>query len=471
MNSSIYHFKQKFIGDRNFYSNVLVLVIPMILQNLVTNFVSLLDNIMVGQIGTEQMSGVSIVNQYIFIFNITVFGAVSGPGIFGAQFYGKGDHEGHRFTFRFRLLICTIIAAAGCILFALLRDPMISLFLSPDDAPAIREATLGYGRTYLTIMIWSLLPFGLGQAYSSAVRECGETRVPMYASMSAVGVNLILDYGLIFGKLGLPQMGVAGAALATVIAKTIEAVILIVWTHRHTEKNKYAKDVFKNFIIPTTLMINMIKKGTPLLLNEFLWSIGMSIIAQSYSIRGLNVVAARNIAGTMINLFNVIFIQLGACIAIMVGPKLGAGRLAEARDLDNKLLFFSISSTVVLGLCILPLARLFPNLYNTEEDIRSLSTVCIVIQALAMPLWSFTHCCYFTLRSGGKTGLTFLFDFCFSWVIMIPLAFFLSYFTTLSIQVIYVIVTFSEIFKAILGFFLVRSDVWLNNIVSEPDTP
>ncbi len=467
MNTTIHTWKTRFIGDRSFYLKVLGLAVPMILQNLITNFVSLLDNIMVGQIGTEQMSGVSIVNQFIFIYNLTIFGAVSGPSIFGAQFFGKGDHQGQKYTFRFRLLLCSIITLIGILVFYNFHEPLISLFLAKDDAPQVIAATLAHGKTYMNIMLWGLIPFGLGQAYSSVVRECGETKIPMYGSIAAVGLNLLLDYGLIFGKLGFPKMGVAGAAIATVVAKSIEASVIILWAHTHPAKNRYIQGLFNNFSIPGKLTIDMIKKGTPLLVNECLWSVGMSIIAQCYSIRGLRVVAARNIASTMTNLFSVIFIQIGACIAILVGAKLGAQKLKEARDLDNKLIFFSVVSTIVIAICMLPVAKLFPSLYNTENDIRELSTYFITIQALAMPLWSFTHCCYFTLRSGGKTGLTFLFDFGFSWFFMIPLAAVLSYGTELDIHIVFAAVTFSEIGKAIIGFLMIRSDIWLNNIVSE----
>ena len=218
-------FRKKFIGDRAFYKIVLSMVIPMILQNLVTNFVSLIDNIMVGSMGTEPMSGVSIVNQFIFVFNVTVFGAVAGPSIFGAQFFGKGDHEGQKYTFRFRLLICTAIIIAAAAVFEIFGSPLIKLFISKESAPQQAEEILGYGMDYLRIMVFSLIPFAIGQAYSSIVRECGETRVPMVGAMSAVGINVLLDYGLIFGKLGMPAMGVKGAAIATVIAKTVEALV------------------------------------------------------------------------------------------------------------------------------------------------------------------------------------------------------------------------------------------------------
>lgn len=461
------NFRKKFIGDRLFYKNVLIMVVPMILQNLITNLVSLIDNIMVGQIGTEQMNGVSIVNQFIFVFNITVFGAVAGPGIFGAQFFGKGDSEGQKYTFRFRIIIVTLIIALGSVIFYLQDDMLINLYISEEDAAEQIEATLRYGKEYMHIMIVGLIPFGIGQAYASVVRECGETKIPMIGSLSAVGVNIFLDYALIFGKFGFPEMGVRGAAIATVISKFIEAFVIIAWTHTHMNKNKYIIGAYHSLRIPKSLTVNMIKKGTPLLFNEFLWAAGMSIIAQCYSVRGLDVVAARNISSTITNLFGAVYIQMGACIGILVGAKLGANKLRDARTTDNRLLFFSVAATVVVALAVLPLAEVFPRFYNTEDHIRDLASYMIVIQALAMPLWSYTNACYFTLRSGGKTGLTFIFDFGYTFLLMIPLAFVLANFTDMNIRMLFAVVTFSEIVKVIIGYFMVKSDLWINNIVDE----
>ena len=458
-------FKEKYIGDRTFYKTVLLMVVPMILQSLVTNLVSMIDNIMVGQIGTEQMSGVSIVNQFIFVFNITIFGSVSGPSIFGAQFFGKGDSEGQKHTFRFRLLVCGGIIALGILIFGLFDNTLITLFLSENDSHEVRMTTLGFGKSYMRIMLIGLIPFSIGQAYSSAVRECGETKIPMIASCSAVGLNILLDYALIFGKLGMPKLGVEGAAIATVISKIIEAAVVIVWVHTHPQCNRYIVGAYRGFGIPLSLTASMTKKGLPLLFNEFLWAAGMAFIAQCYSVRGLDVVAARNISSTMTNLVSSIYIQLGACIAILVGNKLGAGRLREARVLDDKLRFFAVAVTVVTAIAVFPLAAVFPDIYNTTPQVRSLASYMIIIQACAMPLWAYTNACYFTIRSGGRTGLTFLFDFGFTWIVQIPFALVLSYLTAMDIRLIFALVTFSEIIKSVIGFFMVRSGIWVNNIV------
>jgi putative MATE family efflux protein len=325
--------------------------------------------------------------------------------------------------------------------------------------------TLKYGKEYMLYMLIGLIPFGIGQAYSSVVRECGETRIPMIGSMAAVVFNIFLDYALIFGKFGFPEMGVKGAAIATVAAKFIEALVVIAWTHAKPEKNKYIVGVFRRFTIPRELVWKMLIKGLPLLFNEFLWAAGMSIIAQCYSVRGLDVVAARNISSTMTNLFGAIYIQLGSCIGIIVGAKLGANKLKEARSTDNKLLFFSVAVTVVVAAIIIPFAGILPNIYKTSEEIRSLASYMIIVQALTMPLWSYTNACYFTLRSGGKTGITFLFDFGYTFLFMIPLAFILTYFTDMDIRPLWAVVTFSEIIKVIIGYFMVKSDLWINNIV------
>ena len=460
-------FRKKFIGNKGFYKMVMSMVVPMILQMAVTNLVSLIDNIMVGRLGTEPMSGVSIINQFVFVFNVTVFGAVAGPSIFGAQFFGKGDHEGQKYTFRFRLIVCALIICIASVICLMFGAPLISLFISKESEAAQASAILQSGMDYLKIIIIGFIPFGIGQAYSSAARECGHTKAPMAAAMSAVGLNVLLDYCLIFGKFGFPEMGVRGAAWATVIAKTFEALVVIIWTHSHPEKNKYVIRLYQSFHIPAKLMADITIKGIPMLVNEFLWSLGMSVVMQCYSVRSTEVVAARNISSTITNLFSSVYIQMGACIAIIVGARLGANKLKEARDLDNKLLFFAVVAAAVVGLITLPISSVFPKLYNTEDTVRSLASYMIIIQAFAMPLWSYTNACYFTLRSGGKTGITFLFDFGFTWFRMIPLAAILSYFTNLDIRVVFAVVTYSEVVKVAIGYFMVRSNVWVKNIVND----
>lgn len=458
--------KKKFIGDKAFYRYLIFLAFPMIVQNGITSFVSFLDNIMVGQIGTEPMSGVAIVNQLFFVFNICIFGGVSGAGIFSAQFFGKGDYEGQKYTFRFKLYACLLITAIACVLFHFLDEPLISLYLNDGGSVGNTRLALSYGKEYLAIMIFGLLPFAVSQTYVSTIRETGQTFVPMVSGIVAVITNLVLDYVLIFGAFGAPELGVAGAAIATVIARYTECLIVVVWAHRHPDKNPYLIGVYKGLRIPGSILADIFRKGLPLMFNEMLWAVGMAVIVQCYAVRGLEVVAAQNISSTISNLFNIVYLQLGNCISIVVGQKLGAGQLEEAKDADNKIIFFDVACCACISVIMILLGGLFPEIYKTEPGIKALAKNFIIISAMAMPLCAFSHCSYFTLRSGGKTIVTFLFDSVYTWVVMIPYAFVLSRFTTLSITMVFFLVSFTEIIKVIIGFFMIKSNVWQQNIVN-----
>ena len=458
-------FRSKYIGDRAFYSRVIRLALPMIAQNAITSFVSFLDNIMVGTIGTEQMSGVAIVNQLLFVFNLCIFGGLSGAGIFGTQFYGKGDYEGQRYTHRFKVFISGLITVIALLLFTGAGTELIQLYLSDTGSVGNVELALQYGLQYLGIMMIGLIPYAMGQTYVSSIRECGHTLIPMLAGMVAMLTNLVLDYIFIFGFGTIPAMGVKGAAIATVISRFIECAIILIWTHSHKEENPYIVGAYRSVYIPKGILKDILIKGTPLMLNEMFWAAGVAAIAQCYAVRGLEVVAAQNISSTISNLFNVVYIQLGACIAIIVGHSLGAGKIEEAKDLQRKMTFFSIACCTVMAVFMILIGRIFPNLYATEESIKELARTFITISAVVMPVCAYCHCSYFTLRSGGKTVITFLFDSVYSWLVIIPVATFLAKYTTLPIAMVFFLVQSLEFVKAIIGYFMIKSGSWLQNIV------
>ncbi|MBQ6258512.1 MAG: MATE family efflux transporter, partial [Lachnospiraceae bacterium] len=235
--------------------------------------------------------------------------------------------------------------------------------------------------------------------------------------------------------------------------------------HTHLKVNRFLRGAYKSLLIPGDLFKKIMIKGSPLLINEILWAAGMTTLNQVYSLRGIDVVAAINIANTIGNLFNIVFIQLGACISIVVGQYLGAGQLDKAKDADNKMIFFSVFACVIMAGLMLLVGRFFPGVYNTSEEIRNLAVSFIVIQALAMPFCAFSHSSYFTLRSGGKTFVTFLFDSVFTWGVMVTTATILLRFTGIPIVWAYFIVSFTELIKNAIGYFMVKSNVWLNQIV------
>ena len=455
---------RKLIGSKDFYKKVLAISLPIMLQNGITNFVSMLDNIMVGRVGTEQMSGVSIVNQLIFVFNLCIFGAISGAGIFTAQFYGQKNMKGVRDTFRLKIVICTIITIIAVAILYLWQNPLINLYLHDGSATGDLEATLQYGKGYLWIMLIGLFPFAIEQAYSSTLRETGETVVPMRASMVAVFVNLVFNYILIYGKLGAPVLGVQGAAIATVLSRFVQLFIVVNWSHRHTDRMPYFVGSYKEFSIPFSLVKKVLILGAPLLINETLWAAGVTTQTQCYSVRGLSVIAALNISSTITNVFNIVFIALGDAVAIIVGQQLGRGDFDEAKDTAYKIITFSVSTCVVIGSILFFVGPLFPKIYNTTDEVKELAANFIRCAAFCMPLHGYLHSTYFTLRSGGKTIITFLFDSFFLWVVAVPLAFVLTRYTTMDIVWVYLSCLLIESIKIVIGTILLKKGVWMNKL-------
>ena len=456
----------RYIGDKAFYRRVLGVAVPIMIQNGITNFVSLLDNIMVGQVGTLQMSGVSIVNGLMFVFNLCIFGACSGAGIFTAQFHGSQDHEGVRHTFRFKILASVALSLLSIGVFLIGGNTLIGLYLQGEGNPADALATLGYGRDYLNVMLLGLLPFALNNAYSSTLRETGQTMVPMIAGIVAVFVNLILNYILIFDHFGPGTgLGVQGAAIATVISRYVELAIVAGWTHLHSNRNPFILGAFRSMHIPGSLLRGIVIKGMPLMINEFLWSTGMAVMNQCYSTCGLDVVPAMNISSTMYNLGSVVYLSMGNAVGIIMGQMLGASHPeAEVRDSNRKLIVVSVVSGVLFGGVMAAVSGLFPMLYKTTEEVRILAAQLICVSAVMLPLNAYTNAAYFTLRSGGQTMVTFLFDSFFVWTICVPLGFCLSRFTGISILPLYIICQGTDLLKCFIGYIMIRKGSWIRNL-------
>ena len=403
----------------------------------------------------------------MFVFNLTIFGAISGAGIFGAQFFGKGNYDGVRYAFRFKLIICAMFSVIAIGLFIVFGEPLLSSFINGESEIGDPVATLEYGKQYLAVMLVGIIPFAIKEAYAGTLKETGEAIVPMMAGVVAVFVNLVFNTILIFGYLSAPKLGVVGAAIATVLSRFVELGIVVWWTHKNTERNPFIVGALRSLHIPKHLVGQMIIKGLPLTVNEALWAGGTSMMVQCYSMRGLQVVGAYNISSTVSNLFNVVFISLGSAIGILIGQMLGAGKLEEAVEQDRKMIAFAVSSCFLIGLVMALIAPLFPEIYKTEPEVKELARNFLLVSAACMPLYAFTNASYFTMRSGGKTFVTFLFDSFFVWTICVPLAYVLSRYTDLPIIPLFIICQMTELVKCTIGYILLRKKVWVHNIITE----
>lgn len=465
---TIFKGQRKYIGTRAFYLSVITLIIPMVVQQGITQFVNLLDNVMVGRLGTAPMSGVAIVNQVIFIFNLTLFGGMSGASIFGAQYYGKGDLDGLRHTLRFRLIFALAAGVLGILALVFFGRYFFMLFLKPEASSAQDiAATLGFAESYMYVMLWGLLPFAVSNCFASVLKDTGETFIPMVASVISIVVNLVLNYLLIFGSFGFPKMGVVGAALATVIARYIETAYLVVQSYRHKKRFTFLEGALKSLRVPLPLVKRIAVTGTPLMLNEMLWSVGVSLITACYASRGLAAVAASNINGTAFNLFSLLMMTMGNAVAIMAGQHLGANDIEGAKDTVRKLIVFGAVVNLVMGLLLILCAPLIPMIYNTEEEVRHLAALMLMISGAFLPLDSVVNCSYFTIRSGGRTFITFLFDCVYTWAVCLPIAFVLSRYTALSLPWMFFIVQCANSgLKTIIALAILKKGTWARNVVS-----
>ena len=439
--------------ERQYIKRLMMIAIPMMVQNGISNFVNLLDNLMIGQVGTNALSGVAIANQLIFIFYLLIFGATAGVGIFTAQYHGKGDTEGIRNTFRFKIVFNTILASICVLVFAFCSPFLIELFLKGEGNPADAG-----GRTEDQ------------QVEDEDQLVCDGNARKMVASICAIFVNLVGNFLLIYGYFGLPELGAVGAAIATVISRFVELGILIVYTGKHPHLFPFIRGAFKNFRLPKGLAMKFFLKALPLMSNETFWSLGMTTINQSYSYRSLDSVAAMNIESTLWNLMGVAFIAMGEAVGIMMGHILGAGELNEAKKTANKMRMVTVLCGLVFGVIMVGISPVFPLLYNTSSYVRHLASRFILIAAVTMPFCAYTHASYFIIRSGGNAFITVLFDSVYTWALVVPMAFCLSHFTSVPITWMVAIVRGMEIIKCLIGYILVRSGIWVKNIVDQAPT-
>ncbi len=452
----------KYIGDRRFYRRALTVTLPIMLQNTVTNFVSLLDNIMVGQTGTASMSGVAVVGQLFFIFYLVIFGTVSGPGIFCAQFWGAGEERSFKAAFRYKMVTALVMCLVCLGVFVAAGRPLIGLYITGGEAESAEVA--GYAQGYLRVMLWGMIPYTVAMVYATTLREAGHAVVPMAASWSAVAVNLFLNWVLIFGHLGAPVMGVRGAALATVISRFVELGVCVGWSHRHRDQVLFTRHMLEGAPMPRALLADMFRRSTPLMANEALWCLGTATLTQIYSTRGINVMAAMNIALVLFDVFTAIAFSVGSTIGILVGQELGAGLTERAVDTDRKLLTLGVMLSAAIALVMGAASVLFPGFYNTSEEVRSLAAALIRIMAVILPFDCFANGSYFTMRSGGKTLVTFLFDSCFAWTVNVPVAWFLAHHTGLGILQVYALSMSTVLIKCVIGGVLVHKRYWVNTL-------
>lgn len=447
---------RKYFGDRKFIYTVLTVAIPIMLQNLIQTSVNLIDSLMVGQLGDAAIGGVAAVNRYFLILNGGMFGLTSAVAIFIAQFYGARNEEKLRESFRFSIVSSYVVILPFFIIAFLFPKAILSFFTK--DA-ALIEA----GIEYLRYACYTFLPIGVSMSISGAMRCIGETKIPLICSVISVITNTLLNYCLIFGHFGMPNLGVAGAALATLVARLVEMSLLLVMLK--IEEFPFKTRLQDLFVIDAGLMKQISLKAAPLAMNEILWSSGNAVMLKFYGTRGGVVLSGNAICGTFTDIFYTLFSGMSVATTIMVSQPLGANELEKAKD--NGYRMVGVASLLALCLSFMMITTIFivPLLYaSASQEVLNIAKSMIIVQAICFPIYTLNIQSFNVLRAGGDAKSTLILDSGFMWAFTIPMLAIFAYFTDINIYLLFALGRGSELVKLVLSFILLKKENWVVNL-------
>ena len=443
--------------ESEFYSTFLRLAIPITAQSLVSSSLNLIDTVMVGRLGETELAATGIGNQVFLLLVLFLLGACGGGSIYSAQFWGKKDTRNIK---RILGLVLIIVVSASMMLFGavVLFPERIISFFSKDTQ------VIYYGGKYLFAVSFSYVFFAISSAYGAVIRSTGEVKAPMYVNISAILVNTALNYCLIYGNFGFPQMGVVGAAIATVISRFIEAAALIVYVY--AKKHPVSGKIREMFTFSRKLVADFSRTTSALVAKDMIWGIGMTVYMGIYARMGTDVVAAMNIYSTIRQVSFVAFIGIANACLVMVGNLIGAGDNEKAFKFARKFLKLSLISGVGIGIILFAAVDLMLLPYNVSSGVIANSKGIIYVYAAGMSVIGFNMVAVVgVLRSGGDTMYCLIMDTVAVYAIGLPLAYMFGLSLQMSATVVMIAVTSQELFKFVLLYYRYRSRKWINNLV------
>lgn len=448
---------KKFLGNKTFYLTTLSIALPIMAQQFVTSFVNLIDNIMIGSVGSLALTSVTVANRIYLIFNSTLFGICGAAGIFIAQYYGAKDHRKCQKILDINLA-CGLLVAIGFVI-ALLIIPrqLIEIFSSS-------QAVIDESMRYIQFAVLTYIPYAFSFSIMMALRAVGINKIQLVIGSITVLTNTTLNYILIFGHLGLPALGVQGAAIATSIARFLELGIYLVLLLR--KKYLFTFSISGLLHLDVPLIRSMIKKAIPLTANEIFFSLGLSIIFLSYMRCNESLIPAISVVDTVMQIAYIIFSGLSSAVSILIGNRLGANQISEARDNAYKLIAFGVMIAIVIASIFVSIAPIIASFYNVEDIIKKTIVTLLTIKSCLLPVYCYNACVFFTLRAGGDTFSTILMDSGFLWGAGVLISTVLSMFTNISLVYLFTIVEASDIMKLFIATYFFKKGRWAKNITT-----
>lgn len=457
--------KSRLFGTGKFYKGSLALAVPIMLQQLIQNFVSLIDNFMVSGLGDISMSGVNVAGQILFVFMVYVNSICMAGGIFLTQYFGAKDEEGMKQAFRFKLamgLAAFVPYFLVCLVFP--RQVLSLMLIGNTQADLILDEAV----SYIRIMFLMGLPMTVSMCIASSLRDMGKVKVPLLVTIAATLTNTLFNFLLIYGNLGFPKMGVRGAATATVIARMVEFIIFIGIYIR--TKPAFAVSLPALIRIDRSIFKNILKKGALVLFCEMVWVLSETLTTAIYNGRGgADVVSGMASGFAIANLFFVAFGGIYSATGVVIGRTLGAGDLEKARREKTWLL----SGSAVFGLFMMlfgfATTLIIPLVFGKlSESAVSICRSMVILMSVCMPMWVYMNTQQAIARAGGDTAMGAYTDSTLTIFVMVPLVLILGKFTTIGPVMMYLFVKLIDIIKVIVFQIWLKKERWLKNLTLKP---
>lgn len=442
--------------DREFLSKLLTIALPIMIQNLVASSLNMADTVMIGKLGEVEIAAVGIANQYFFFFSMIIFGISSGCSVFISQYWGKKDLMNIKRILGLGLVSVLFVSLVFMIIGIIDPGRIISIF---NNDSLVKEL----GGQYLRIVVFSYAFTGVTIVYTVSLRSTGNTIAPLVVNIGALVTNIILNYVLIFGKLGFPALGVEGAALATLIARVVETLAMIFLVYRGkgilAAKLSELLDLSVDFFKRSYLII------LPVLLNDVLWAMASLIYSVVYGRMGVGAMASVQIANTVSNMFMVVTFGLASAASIMIGNSVGRGNEAETMDYARKFMVVSFAAGIVLGIGLAVANPLILSLFNISEDVRSsTATILYIISVVFIIRFMGMVIIVGILRGAGDARSSLIIESATMWLIGVPLTIMGAFLFKLPVHLVYGLAILEEIAKFLLGLRRLRSRKWINNV-------
>ena len=456
--------RKKYIGDKAFYKMALAIIVPVIIQQLILSIAGYVDNLMISSFSTVAYTGVSTANRFMYLVNFFWIGLSAGISIFIAQYYGAKDKKKITGTIQLSLIVALVFGVLSLFIIDFVGPRIIRLFI-PGTSSEELEA-IAYGVDYLNIIALGAIIMLLNFMVATIYRSIGKPKVPMYAGIVGIIVNIVLNSIMIFVLFCFPALGAKGAAIATVISKVVELLILVVIA-LFFDKEKYINQIFSGFYIDRHLFGLYLQKGTPILLNEMLWSVGVQILARLITGGNFDWLTAFNYSQNVTDLFFIYFSGLATGTAILVGNALGEGDFPKAKDTANKLIGITIIASLVAIILLISVSPLLLLILTRDKAIYNLAYKLILVTSIFVVIYGFNAVIFFILRAGGDSMREFLLDQLPTYVIGIPLAFLLHQMEPkwgLGVVLIFAITRIVDVVKVFFAVYLYRKETWVRNL-------